>query len=86
MIIRHFLSLPAKSSAAYDEIQYDDKKGTGFLILPSRRRLRDYKNYIKPERGFNPSIMHELRHKVKEFSDKENFVVLLRDEMKLGMR
>ena len=59
------------------------KKGTGFLILPSRRRLRDYKNYIKPERRFNPNIMRELRHKVKDFSDKEEFVVLLMGEMKI---
>ena len=56
------------------------KKGTGFLILPSRR-LPDYKNYIKPERGFNPNIMRELRHKVKDFSDKEKFVVLLKPGM-----
>ena len=27
--------------------------------------------------------MHELRHKVKEFSDKDKFVVLLMDEMKI---
>ena len=46
MIVRYCLSLAAKSSAAYDEIQYDEKKDTGFLILQSRRRLRDYKNYI----------------------------------------
>ena len=44
MIIRYCLSLAANSSAAYDKNQYDEKKGTGFLILPSRRRLRDYKN------------------------------------------
>ena len=59
------------------------KKGTGFLILPSRHRLRDYKNYIKPERGFNPNIMRELRHKIKDFSGKEKFIVLLMDEMKI---
>ena len=53
------------------------------LILPSRRRLRDYKNYVKPELGFNPNIMRELRHKVKDFLDKEKFVVLLIDEMKI---
>ena len=39
MIIRYCLFFAAKSSAAYDEIRYDEKKGTGFLILPSRRRL-----------------------------------------------
>ena len=27
--------------------------------------------------------MRELRHKVKDFSDKENFLVLLMDEMKI---
>ena len=83
MIIRYCLSLAAKSSAAYDEIRYDEKKGTGFLILPSRRRLRDYKNYIKPQRGFNPEIIHELRRKISDFSDIEKFVVLLMDEMKI---
>ena len=57
MIIRFCLSLAAKSASAYDDIRYDEKSGTGILILPSRRRLRDYKNYIRPERGFNKSIM-----------------------------
>ena len=80
MIIRYCLSLAAKSSAAYDEIRYDEKKGTSFL---SRCPLRDYKNYVKPEREFNPNIMRELRHKVKDFSDKEKFVVLLMDKTKL---
>ena len=83
IIIRYCLSLAAKLSAAYDEIRYGEKKGTSFLILPSRRRLRDYKNYIKPEQGFNPIIMRELRHKVNYFSDKGKFVVLLMDEMKI---
>ena len=58
------------------------KKGTGFLILPSRRCLRDYKNCMKLERGFDPNIMRELRHKVKKLSDKDKFVVLLMDELK----
>ena len=60
MIIRYCLALCAKSSAAYDEIRYDEKSGTGFVILPSRRRLRDYKNYIRPQRGFNGEIINEL--------------------------
>ena len=57
----------------------DEKKGIGFLILPSRRRLRDYKNCIRPEQGFNPNIMFELRQKVQDFPDKEKFVFLLMD-------
>ena len=45
MIIRYALNLAAKSSSAYEEIRYDEKEGTGILILPSQRRLCDYKNY-----------------------------------------
>ena len=71
MIIRYCLSLASKSAAAYDDIRYNEKTGTGFVILPSRRRLRDYKNYIRPQRGFNKDIVNELLEKVKHFSDNE---------------
>ena len=83
MIIRYCLGLASKSAAVYDDIRYDEKSGTGFLILPSRRRLSDYKNYIRPQRGFNLSIINELKDKVKQFSEIEKFVVLLFDEMKI---
>ena len=46
MIIRYCLALQAKYAVAYNEICYDEKTGTGFVVLPSERRLRDYKNYI----------------------------------------
>ena len=68
MIIRFCLSLASKSASAYDDIRYDEKSGTGILILPSRRRLSDYKNYIRPERGFNKNI-NELKNKIKNFPD-----------------
>ena len=58
-IIRYCLSLLAKSSSMYEDIRYNEKTGTGFLILPSQRRLRDYKNYIRPERGFSKHIIKE---------------------------
>lgn len=83
MIIRYCLALSAKSPQAYDYIRYDPKAGTGFLVLPSRRRLRDYKNYIRPQRGFNPEIIAELLKKVEDFSDIEKFVVFLFDEIKI---
>ena len=46
MILKFCLNLAAKSSSAYKDLRYDNKTGTGVLVLPSRRTLRDYKNYI----------------------------------------
>ena len=83
MIIRYCLSLCAKSPSTYEDIRFDKKSVTGFLVLPSRRRLRDYKNYIHPQRGFNADIIKELKFKVKDFSDIEKYIVLLFDEIKV---
>ena len=83
MIIRYCFSLVAKSASAYKDIRYNEKTGTGFLILPSRRRLRDYKNYIRPQRGFNKDIILELLKKVENFSENEKYFVILMDEMKI---
>jgi len=82
-IIRYCLSLSAKSSSAYEDLRYNEKSGTGFLILPSRRRLRDYKNYIRPKQGFNSEIVNELLIKTTNFSEAEKHIVLLLDEMKI---
>jgi len=82
-IIRYCLSLVAKSSSAYEDLRYNEKTGTGVLILPSKRRLRDYKNYIRPERGFNSCIIKELIRKTADFSEAEKYVVMLFDEMKI---
>ena len=46
MILKFCLNLAAKSSSAYKDLRYDNKTGTGVLVLPSRRTLRDYKNYM----------------------------------------
>ena len=82
-LIRYCLSLASKSPSTYDQMRFDEKNNTGFLILPSRRRLRDYKNYITPQRGFNKEIILELIKKNENFSDIEKFVILLMDEMKI---
>ena len=82
MIIRFCLSLASQSALAYDEIRYDEQSGTGILILPSRCRLRRYKNYIRPETDFNKNI-NELKNKIKNFSDNKKFFVILMDEMKI---
>ena len=60
MVIRYCLGLAAKSPADSDEIRYDEKTKSGFVILPSRRGLRDYKNYLRPQ-GFNKDVINELK-------------------------
>ena len=64
-------------------MRYNEKPGTGILVLPSQRILRDYKNVIRPERGFNPDLINDLAEKVKNFTDLERYTVLLLDEMKI---
>ena len=77
------MGLASKSPAAYDEIRYYEKTNSGFVILPSRRRLRDYKSYIRPEQGFNKLVIKELRDVVLKFEPAEKYGVLLMDKMKI---
>ena len=73
------------SSSAYEDIRLQwEKLVTGFLVLPSQRRLRDYRNYIRPQRGFNKGIIAELSKKNRKTSVKgRKYIVLLLDEMKI---
>ena len=71
MVIKYCLSLAAKSPGAYEELRFDEKKGTGILVLPSQRTLRDYRNYIKPKRGFNEQVVSELPEKTSPFLPQE---------------
>ena len=64
-IQHHQMIIRFCSASVYDDIQYDEKSGTGILILSSRCRLRDYKNYIKPERGFNKIIIKQKAYVLK---------------------
>ena len=83
MVIKFCLNLASKSQSAYKELRYDQKTGSGVLILPSSRTLRDYKNYIRPTRGFNPAVISELSKKTADFKPHERFVSILFDEMKI---
>eukprot|EP00794_Sanderia_malayensis_P002699 gene2699-3120_t len=83
MIIRYCLGLAAKSPAVYDEIRFDEKTNSGFVVLPSRRRLRDYKNDIRPKQGFNKDVIQELSSIMSQFQDIEKYGILLLDEMKI---
>ena len=83
MIIKFCLGLYAKSPAAYEQLRLNENDGTGLMVLPSKRTLRDYRNYIRPTRGFNSQIVAELSSKTKDFSSLEKYIVLSFDEMKI---
>ena len=55
MMIRFCLSLAIKSPSAYNSFQ-------NVLYLPSKRRLRDYKNVIRPQAGFSLQVMKQQRN------------------------
>lgn len=82
-IIKYCLAIHAKSPGAYRDLRLDNKSGTGVMVLPSERTLRDYKNYIRPMRGFNPAVAKELAAKTAHFSEAEKFIAILFDEMKV---
>ena len=83
MIIKFCLNLAAKSSSAYKDLRYGSTTVTGIVFLPSLRRLRDYKNYIRPTRGFNPEVINDLAKNTVSYSKIERYVTILFDEMKI---
>ena len=83
MIIKYCPSLAAKSSSTYSDLRYNSRTGSGVLILPCFRTLRDYKNDIRPKRGFNNEVVDELNKKTELFSESERYVTILFEEMKI---
>lgn len=78
MIIRFCLSLAAKSPSSYEEL-----RNSGILVFPSQRRLRDYRNAIKPQRGFQEEVIQVLKTETDRYFDVQRYVVLLFDEIKV---
>ena len=78
MIIRFCLSLASKSPSCYEEL-----RNSGVLVLPSQRRLKDYRNAIKPKRGFQKEVLDVLIAETEHYFDVQPYVVLLFDEMKV---
>ena len=78
MLIRYCLSLAAKSPSCYEEL-----RNSNILVLPSQRTLRDYKNFIRPKRGFQDHVVEELQSLTNMYFDVQRYVVLLFDEMQI---
>lgn len=78
MIIMFCLSLAAKSPSCYEEL-----RNSKVLILPSQRRLKNYRNAMRPQRGYQEVVVNELKEQTNSYFDVQRYVVLLFDEMKV---
>ena len=78
MIIRFCLSLAAKSPSCYEEL-----RNSKVLVPPNQQRLKDYRNAIRPQRGFQEEIVQELNSLADTYFDVQRYVALLFDEMKV---
>ena len=86
IIIKFYLNLAAKSWSAYKDLCYDNKTGTGVLVLPNPS-LCDYQDYIRSTKGLNPGIVNESAKKVASFSEIEKYVtILFENSGKFSMR
>ena len=84
ILIRFCLNLVSKSPSACEELRNNGKVGTGFLIQAQPTETRDFRNYIKPQRGINKAIIIDvLVEKTKDFTPPERNVLLSFDEMKI---
>ena len=77
-LIKWCLHLKFKSSSAYHAL-----RSTGVLTLPSERTLRDYTHWIKGEVGFQVSVNRQLIKEAKIREEKDEYVTLVFDEMKV---
>lgn len=77
-VIKWCLHVKYRSSSAYHAI-----RRTGVLTLPSERTLRDYTHYTKERCGFQKHINLELVKEANVMEEKDQYVVLLSDEMKI---
>ena len=78
MLIRFCLSLAAKSPSCYEELRQSN-----VLVLPSQRRLKDYRNWIRPKPGFQEKVICTLIKETEKYFGVQRYVVLLMDEMKV---
>ena len=74
--VRFCLSLHAKSSSAYRELQE-------VIVLPSERTLINYKNVFTPMPGIHNGKIQQLQDLVASYSRCERYVAVAFDEMKI---
>ena len=58
-------------------------RNTGVLTLPSERTLRDYTHWVEGEAGFQASVNRQLIEEANVREEKDKYVALVFDEMKV---
>ncbi|CAB4008160.1 Transposable element P transposase, partial [Paramuricea clavata] len=76
--IRFCLSIYSKSPIVYQEL-----RDSGTMQLPSSRTWRSYRNNFKPGAGYLPENIKSLISRTKGFLDKDRWIVVMFDEMKI---
>ena len=77
-LIKWCLHLKYKSASAYHAL-----RSTGCLTLPSERTLRDYTHWAKVDVGFSAEANERIIHEACIKEEKDKYVVLVFDEMKI---
>ena len=77
-LIKWCLHLKFKSTSAYHAL-----RSSGVLTLPSERTLFDYSHWIHGEVGFHPKVNDQLIEEADLTEEKNEYVVLAFDEMKI---
>lgn len=77
-LIKWCLHLKFKSTSAYYAL-----RSTGVLTLPSEQTLFDYSHWMRGEIGFQAKMNDQLLKEVDQAEEKNNYVVLAFDEMKI---
>ena len=77
-LIKWCLHIKYKSSSAYHAI-----RSTGVLTLPSERTLSDFTHVVKERVGFQKSVNQQLINEASVKEEKDKYIVLLFDEMKI---
>ena len=77
-VLKWCLHMKFLSSGAYHALRQ-----SGIITLPSERTLRDYTHCIRAGVGFIPEVDFQLVKEANIVSEKDKFVVLSWDEMKI---
>ena len=77
-MIKWCLHLKFISSGCYHAL-----RTSGLITLPSERTLRDYTHWIRAGVGFIPEVDTQLIREASVSEEKDRFVVLVWDEMKV---